>query len=533
MPGDLRAGRPGGRCRRGTGDQDSAGQGHGARALEITAKAQQTRAWQIAPRTARMAGSHSRKESVISNHQISRRKLIGGAATAAGAAALPTAAADARRRRATPSTLSADVVVVGAGLSGLMAARKVAASGRSVVVLEARNRVGGRTLNHPLGAGKVVEVGGQWIGPTQDHLAALARELGVATYKTYNNGNYLFYEAGKLTPYTPTGPFGAVPPDLTAALQLETVLVKLNSMAATVPLSAPWSAPDAWDWDGQTFETFKRTNTIGTGANNLLDLAIESVFACEPRDVSLLHVLFYIHSAGDERTPGKIERLINTAGGAQESRFVGGSQLLSIRMAKALGKRVHLSQPVRRISQHGRTVTVYTDRLTVKGRSVIVTGPPALTGQIRYEPDLPIARAQLVQRFPQGSAIKVEAVYPRPFWRDRGLAGQVTSDTGPIKLTFDNSPPDGSPGVLLGFVEGHDARRFGALSAAERRRRALACFVRYFGSQAANPKAYIEMNWSAEPWTRGCYGGYLPPGVLTEYGAAIRNSGGPDPLGRR
>jgi monoamine oxidase len=129
---------------------------------------------------------------------------------------------------------------------------------------------------------------------------------------------------------------------------------------------------------------------------------------------------------------------------------------------------------------------------------------------------------QLLQRFPQGSAIKVEAVYPTPFWRSHGLAGQVTSDTGPIRITFDNSPPDGSPGVLLGFVEGQAARAFAALSAADRRSRAIACFVRYFGQQAANPTGYIEMNWAAEPWTRGCYGGFTPPGVLSDFGPAIR-----------
>jgi monoamine oxidase len=414
------------------------------------------------------------------------------------------------------------VAVVGAGLSGLSAAREVVRAGRSVVVLEARHRVGGRTLNHDLGGGKVVEVGGQWIGPTQDHIAALAKEMGVGTFKTYNDGNYLYYQKGSLTPYTPSGPLGAVPPDYSGAAETETALLQLDQMASTVPLDRPWTADNAATWDSQTFETWKLANTHTDGAHLLLDLGIEAVWAAEPRDVSLLHVLFYIHSAGNETTPGTFERLINTAGGAQESRFVGGSQLVSIRLAATLGKRVLLGTPARRIVQDASGVTVVSDHATVKARSVIVTGPPALTAQIRYEPDLPQGRAQLLQRFPQGSAIKCEAIYDRPFWRDKGLAGQVTSDTGPVRITFDNSPPDGSPGIMLGFIEGQAARQYGPKPAAERRAAVLANLVTYFGPEAAHPRDYLEMNWSAEPWTRGCYVGYTPPGVLLDYGEAIR-----------
>ncbi len=459
--------------------------------------------------------------------RISRRKLIGGAAVAAGAAALPQEAAAESMPARNGGTARADVVIVGAGLSGLSAARHVVAAGRSAIVLEARDRVGGRTLNHSLGHGKVVEVGGQWVGPTQDHIVALAKDLGIRTFKTYNKGNYLFYESGKLTPYPATGPLGPIPPDLTADAQLEAVLVKLDAMAKTVPLEAPWTAANAQEWDGQTFETFKQSQSLGAGASNLLDLGIESVFACEPRDISLLHVLFYIHSAGNESTPGTFERLIDTRGGAQDSRFVGGSQLVSIKAAESLGNRVMLSQPVRRLLQNRTGVTVHTDQLTVRAKHAIVTGPPSLTALIDYEPVLPALRAQLLQRFPQGTAIKVEAVYRKPFWRAKGLAGQVTSDTGPIKVTFDNSPPDGSPGVLLGFVEGHEARVLTTVSPAERRSRCIASFVRYFGHEASNPIEYIEKNWSEERWTRGCYVGFTPPGVLTDYGPWIRK-----PFGR-
>jgi monoamine oxidase len=462
----------------------------------------------------------------VSEQGVTRRRLIGTAAAGAAGAALDTQAVAKPRKR---PPRRADVVVIGAGLAGLAAARDVVAAGRSALVVEARKRVGGRTLNQPIGGGKVIEIGGQWIGPTQDALAALSKEVGVATYKTYNEGDNVYYRNGVLLPFSSSTPvFGPVPPDVPGAADVEQAIVRLDQMSAEVPRDAPWTAPSATEWDGQTVETWKRANIPSDGGRFLFDVGVEAVWAAEPRDLSLLYMLFYVAAAGNESTPGTFERLINTAGGGQESRFVGGSQLVSTKVARALGKRVVLGAPARRIHQSAGGVRVDCDGgLVVRGKRVIVAMAPSLAGRIEYRPALPALRDQLTQRVPNGSVIKCEAVYDKPFWRDAGLTGQAVSDASPVRITFDNTPPDGSPGVLLGFIEGTAAREYGRRPAAERRTAVLNNFATYFGAKALKPTAFYEVNWSAEPWTRGCYSGYMPPGVLLDYGPALR-----EPVGR-
>jgi monoamine oxidase len=414
-------------------------------------------------------------------------------------------------------TVDAEVIVVGAGVAGLVAARELTRGGKQVLVLEARDRVGGRLLSREILPGVWIDLGGQWLGPTQQRAYALAQELGIELFPTYHEGESLIYQGGRLRPYR-----GVIPNiGLLALLDFGRAISRLDRLAQEVPLDAPWRAPHAHRWDSMTFATWIEQAMRTPVGRWGLTLFAEAVFAAEPCEFSLLHALFYIHSGGG------VERLSGVRGGAQQDRFTLGAQSLATRLAAELGERVRLNSPVQRIQQDESGVTVYANHDTYRARAVIVAIPPTLAGRIEYEPPLPPARDQLTQRLPNGSVIKCFAVYPTPFWREQGLNGFVTSDTGPVHLVFDNSPPDGSVGILLGFMEGADARRMSMVSPEERRAAAIECFVRYFGKAAGNPELYFDHDWSAEVWTRGCYGAHFPPGAWTQFGHALR-----PPVGR-
>ena len=450
--------------------------------------------------------------------RISRRRLIAGAVAAGAAAAVPSAA----RADGAAQSSSTDVVVVGAGFAGLTAARKLRRAVHSVVVLEARDRVGGRVWNHDLGGGTITERGGTFAGPTQDRVLALARELGVGKFNTYDKGDNVYVADGARTTYSDTGISGTAPPDPLILGQLATVVAELDAMAKTVPVDAPWQAPNAAKWDGMTLESFLDSHSPTKRFTDLVAASTRPIFGAEPRELSLLFVLFYIAASGDEKHPGTFERNFDTRGGAQMWRFVGGSQKIALRMADQLGPRVLLGSPVRRIVRGRQGVTVHTDRATFQGKQVIVAVPPALAGRIEYDPILPFDRDQLTQRYGQGTLTKVAAVYDRPFWRDAGLTGSALDLSGPVNFTYDDSPPDGKPGIVFGFVGGDKARAYNRSSRSRRRAAVLEQFATFFGSRARKPRAYYETSWAGEQWTRGCPVGIPSTGTLVAYGAQLR-----------
>jgi monoamine oxidase len=452
------------------------------------------------------------------NATMTRRQLVG--AGAAGAALLATGAVPARaaRRR----TRRADVCVVGAGLSGLAAARALVAADRTVVVLEARDRVGGRTLNASLGGGRVTELGGEFAGPTQDRILALARAVGVKTFPTYNTGSNVQIAAGVRSLYAAVP---GIPTDPEVLAGLAKVL-ELDALAKQAGVVAPWKAKKAREWDRMTLADWVRAEVASVKARQILTAASEAIWGADPSELSLLYALQYIAAAGDARHAGGFLRLITTAGGAQERRFVGGSQVISERIADRLGRRVVLGDPVRTIVQSAEGVNVLGDNLSVHARQAIVAVPPALAARIAFVPKLPKGKAALLRAFEGGTMAKVEAVYERPFWRDTGLSGQGVADAGAANTIFDNSPPDGSLGVLLGFVGGASYRRWSRLPTDQRRARALGSFAAFVGDPARSPSRYLERNWAKDEWSRGCPVAHLGPGALTRHGPWLRRSVG-------
>ena len=421
---------------------------------------------------------------------------------------------------ATPE-LSADVVVVGAGPAGLNAARHLTRAGHDVVVLEARDRVGGRTSTEEHD-GVTLEIGGQWISPDQTELLGLLGELGLETYERYREGESVYIGLdGARTRYRGD----TFPVAETTAKEIQRLTELMDGIVADVGPTAPWAHPRALELDTISFHHWLRQQSDDEEACTTIALFIAGAMLTKPPHAfSTLQAVLMAASAGSF-TNLTDECFI------LDRRVVGGMQSVSEHLAAELGDRVHLSAPVRtirRLADGGQeTVVVESDRVTVRARRVVVAVPPPLFSRISYDPPLPRRQHQLHQHLSMGLVIKVHATYPTPFWREDGLSGTCFGTSTLVQEVYDNTTHGDERGTLVGFVSDEKADALLALPEVERRQRILASIAEFLGEQALHPSAYYESDWASEEWTRGAYAASFDLGGLARYGADQRTPVGP------
>jgi monoamine oxidase len=399
------------------------------------------------------------------------------------------------------------VLIIGAGLAGLTAARRLSEAGVEVTVLEARDRVGGRTRGIEVAPGAWVDAGAAYLGDRHTELNALLAALDLKTCPTGMVGDSRF-ELGTAEHGVAESRPGRFPP--LNAVALGELFDLLADLTAKVRPDAPWLTPDAAELDETTVAQWVDRNLRHPDARRFFPLFLGEMMAADPADISVLHMAFYLRSGGGLRYLNAFE------GGAQQDRVDGGAHQLCERMAADLD--VRCGEAVRRIHATDTGVTVWTDSGEHQADAVIVAVPPVLADAIDFEPALPVARA--TSHTAPGCAVKVHLVYPAPIWREHSLSGWSVNAHGPLLSTVDDSPADSPVGVLTGFVTGAEAHRYAALPPSEQRTSAVAQAARLFPF-LPEPVGFHLTDWVNEAYSRGCYAALFGPGDWMSLGPTL------------
>lgn len=407
---------------------------------------------------------------------LSRRNFLAGAA-GVGVTAASAACADGGD---VGDAGTADVIVVGAGLSGLCAARELVRQGKNTLVLEARDRVGGRMVRKSVMGGGWIDLGGQWIGPSHVDVLSVAESLGIKHFDSYAQGRTTVNYNGAVSTFDGDLPPADVLPSIsdTDVAEEDRVWRQFRTLAASANVERPWLTPDAAALDAQTVTTWLAAATRSEFARFSINHWVLTDIGGDPGATSLLSAVVTYAGAPEDEDP-------------EEWLFDGAAGQIPERLAEELGDRVQLERPVLRVEQDTANVTVTTSNGEYRAGFLIVATPPYLAGAIEYSPALPADRMQFTQRAPMGSVIKYAAVYPTAWWRAKGLNGETISDRI-VSATADSSPPSGTPGILTGFASGPAAIRLLRQSEDDRKQAVLADLTAYFGDEAKDPRRNMD-----------------------------------------